>query len=218
MNPLDFEGVEEALHRGVVETIAFATHRRRDAGSGENPPMSVGGVLGGFKRRRNIVFAHGLKPPVKRLCGRFPVEPLPWPGIEGRSYGADILSGVHAEIGAFREVLSQQSVCVLVGAALPRTSRITEMDLDPGIDPQASVLGHLSPHEPPLRKFKTAAEICSTPKMTANATAPAAAPSVKSHVGDGGNRAISPIDLARDGSTTSRISSSAAASWRACSS
>src|SRR6201997_5892504 len=51
---------------------------------------------------------------------------------------------MHAEIGAFWKRLAQQSVGVLVGAALPWAVRIAEIDLDASIDLQACVLSHLS--------------------------------------------------------------------------
>src|SRR5215469_6357722 len=51
---------------------------------------------------------------------------------------------MHAEIGAFRKILAQQSVGVLIGAALPWAVRIAEIDLDASVDLQACVLSHLS--------------------------------------------------------------------------
>src|SRR3974390_2319890 len=51
---------------------------------------------------------------------------------------------MHAEIGAFWKILAQQSVGVLVGAALPWAVGIAEVDLDASIDLQACVLSHLS--------------------------------------------------------------------------
>jgi hypothetical protein len=48
-----------------------------------------------------------------------------------------------AQIRAFREVLSQESVGVLVRAALPRTVRIAEVDRQAGIHAQLCVLSHL---------------------------------------------------------------------------
>src|ERR1700749_3713711 len=51
---------------------------------------------------------------------------------------------MHAEIGAFWKILAQQSIGVLVGAALPWTVRIAEIDLDASVDLQACVLSHLS--------------------------------------------------------------------------
>src|SRR5690242_12719281 len=44
---------------------------------------------------------------------------------------------------AFREVLAQQSVGVLVTAALPRASRVAEVNLDVGGDGEGFVIGHL---------------------------------------------------------------------------
>src|SRR4051812_10667652 len=51
---------------------------------------------------------------------------------------------MHAEIDAFWKILAQQSVGILVGATLPWAVRITEIDLDTSVDPQACVLSHLS--------------------------------------------------------------------------
>src|SRR3954468_22175532 len=51
---------------------------------------------------------------------------------------------MRAEIGAFWEILAQQSVGVLVGATLPWAVRIAEIDLDASVDLQARVLSHLS--------------------------------------------------------------------------
>ena len=47
------------------------------------------------------------------------------------------------EVGALGEVLAQQAIGVLVGAALPRAVRVGEEDLDAGIGLQLGVLGHL---------------------------------------------------------------------------
>ena len=53
-------------------------------------------------------------------------------------------SGVwRAEVGALGEVLAQQAVGVLVGAALPGAVRVGEVDGEAGVDAQLGVLGHL---------------------------------------------------------------------------
>src|SRR6516165_4211962 len=57
---------------------------------------------------------------------------------------ATMSSALCAEIGAFWKILAQQSVGVLVGAALPWAVRIAEIDLDASVDLQACVLSHLS--------------------------------------------------------------------------
>src|SRR5215211_5602344 len=59
-----------------------------------------------------------------------------------------------AEVGAFREVLPQQPVGVLVRAALPRAVGIAEVDVDACVDLQARVLGHLGALIPGQRPSK----------------------------------------------------------------
>ena len=50
---------------------------------------------------------------------------------------------LRGEIGSAREILSQQTVGVLVAAALPRAVWIAEIDLHDGSDGEALVVGHL---------------------------------------------------------------------------
>src|SRR5438045_414455 len=64
--------------------------------------------------RRNTVFAGRQNQLIKRLCRRFPVEGLAGPPVEGSGHSGNFLGTVHAEIGAFREILAQQPVGVLV--------------------------------------------------------------------------------------------------------
>ena len=47
------------------------------------------------------------------------------------------------QVGAFGEVLAQQAVGVFVGAPLPWAVWVTEVDLEPGVDAELGVLGHL---------------------------------------------------------------------------
>ncbi len=47
------------------------------------------------------------------------------------------------QIHSLREVLSEQSVGVLVGTPLPGTLWITEVHLDIGVQAEAFVVGHL---------------------------------------------------------------------------
>jgi hypothetical protein len=49
---------------------------------------------------------------------------------------------VDAQVRAFREVLPQQPVGVLVSAALPWALRVAEVDLDTRIDLETIVLSH----------------------------------------------------------------------------
>jgi hypothetical protein len=48
-----------------------------------------------------------------------------------------------AQVGALGQVLAEQAVGVLVGAALPGAARVTELDLDTGVNRELQVLGHL---------------------------------------------------------------------------
>ena len=50
VDALDFERVEEALHRGVVEAVALAAHGRRYPSRGKDLAIAVGSVLGGLNR------------------------------------------------------------------------------------------------------------------------------------------------------------------------
>ena len=46
------------------------------------------------------------------------------------------------EVGAFGEVLTEETVGVLVGSTLPWTLRVAEVDVEVGICAELSVLGH----------------------------------------------------------------------------
>jgi hypothetical protein len=68
---------------------------------------------------------------VEDFGGRLPAERLAGPAVEGGGDGGEILGAVAGEVGAPREVLPQQAVGVLVGAALPRTLRVAEYTWTP---------------------------------------------------------------------------------------
>ena len=55
----------------------------------------------------------------------------------------EIILAVSGEVGAFREVLAYQPVGVLVRSSLPRRFRVTEIQLDTGINSELGVLSHL---------------------------------------------------------------------------
>jgi hypothetical protein len=52
-----------------------------------------------------------------------------------------VVTGPHAQVGALGKVLAEQAVGVFVGAALPGSVRVTEIDLQSGrdLDPPGSV-------------------------------------------------------------------------------
>ena len=47
---------------------------------------------------------------------------------------------MHGQVGALGKVLSQQAIGILVRAALPRTLRITKIDVDVGRHSKATVI------------------------------------------------------------------------------
>ena len=64
--------------------------------------------------------------------------------LSARATASRSLRAVSGEVGAFGEVLAEQAVGVLVGAALPGAVRVAEVDLDqPAVDPELGVLRHL---------------------------------------------------------------------------
>jgi hypothetical protein len=101
------------------------------------------GSQGGFKRPSQ----HGhwvlCQASVKRFGRGFPAEGFSWSRVEGCGNRGERLGAVHAQVRALREVLAQQPIGVLVGAALPRALRIAEVDLNACIDFERRMLGHL---------------------------------------------------------------------------
>jgi hypothetical protein len=59
-----------------------------------------------------------------------------------------------AEVGAFWEVLAQQSIGILVGASLPRALRIAKVNLKASVDFQARMLSHFCALIPSQRSSK----------------------------------------------------------------
>ena len=81
----------------------------------------------------------------EHLGGCPPPEGLAGSTVQRRRDACWLLGTVTGEVGAFGEVLAQQPVGVLVGAALSRASRITEIDLKAAVDPELDVFGRLDP-------------------------------------------------------------------------
>src|SRR6476469_6534830 len=88
---------------------------------------------------------------VKCLGGGSPDQGLARSGIKRRSHGREGVRAVHTQVSALREVLPQQPIGILVGAALPRAVRIAEVDLHTSIDQQLRVLAHFRPLIPGQR-------------------------------------------------------------------
>src|SRR5260370_36393734 len=79
----------------------------------------------------------------QRFGRRPPAECLTRSSVELVSHVVEFSLGYASQGVAFREVLAEKSVGVLVGAALPGTAGVAEVDGDPGVDCETLVLGHL---------------------------------------------------------------------------
>ena len=69
---------------------------------------------------------------VKSFCRRFKVQRLSWSLVELTRYFIQMSLRVYRQVRSLGEVLSQQSIGVLIGATLPRTLRIAEVDINVG--------------------------------------------------------------------------------------
>src|ERR1700692_1118519 len=67
---------------------------------------------------------------VKSLCWGFKLHGLTRPFVELASHFVQVGLRVHRQVGALREVLSQQAVGVLIRPALPRALRIAKINVD----------------------------------------------------------------------------------------
>jgi hypothetical protein len=67
--------------------------------------------------------------------GGLPAECLAWSVVERVGDGLDLLVVPSREVGAIREVLAQKAIgVILIGAALPGTLRVGEVDRNAGLD------------------------------------------------------------------------------------
>ena len=69
-----------------------------------------------------------------------PVERLSWPVVEFVGNSLEVLRRLTREIESFREVLPEQSVGVLVAAALPGRRGLAEVYVDAGGDREGAML------------------------------------------------------------------------------
>ena len=112
------------------------------------------GSQGGFNRSSQHVQFDCLQALVQSFGGSSPSEGLAGPCIERVSNNCEYVRTVCAQIGSFREVLSKQSIGVLVRSALPRAVRFAEVDGKAGCDPQIRMPGHLCSLVPGQRAAK----------------------------------------------------------------
>ena len=116
--------------------------------------ITIDGTEANSTGRRNTFSLTGLQALVQSFGGSSPSEGLAGPCIERVSNNCEYVRTVCAQIGSFREVLSKQSIGVLVRSALPRAVRFAEVDGKAGCDPQIRMLGHLCSLVPGQRAAK----------------------------------------------------------------
>ena len=76
---------------------------------------------------------------VEGLRGGLPVEGFAGSTVESCGDGVRVVSRVSAEVGAFGEVLTEETVGVLVGSTLPWCLGVAEVDGEVGIYTERSV-------------------------------------------------------------------------------
>src|SRR5467141_2658784 len=67
---------------------------------------------------------------IKSLCWGFKLQGLTWPFVELTSHFVQIGLRMHRQVSALRKVLSQQTIDVLIRAALPWVLRIAKINVD----------------------------------------------------------------------------------------
>src|SRR6478735_7778416 len=80
---------------------------------------------------------------IKSLCWGFKLQGLTWSFVELTSHFVQIGLRMHRQVGAVRKVLSQQTIGVLIRAALPRALRVAEVDIDVGRQGKSSMIRKL---------------------------------------------------------------------------
>src|SRR6202140_970887 len=77
---------------------------------------------------------------IKSLCWGFKLQGLTWSFVELTSHFVQIDLRVYRQVGALLKVLSQQTIGVLIRAALPRALRIAKINVDVGRQRKATMI------------------------------------------------------------------------------
>src|SRR5215204_2259017 len=143
-----FVGVAKMLWARAIESVGDGDRAESgSANASQTRPDRRPGLCDAAPSERQEVLVEG-------LGWRLVAEGLAGAAVERGRDGVELGRRVLAEVGAFREVLAQQAVGVLVGAALPGALRVAEVDGQPGVDAQLRVLGHLGALVPGQRATK----------------------------------------------------------------
>jgi hypothetical protein len=79
---------------------------------------------------------------VEGFGGCSPAEGLSGTAIEFSPHGFEGAGAMLRRVRAFRKVLTQKTVGVLIGSALPWAVRVAEVDRQSGVDAKLGTLGH----------------------------------------------------------------------------
>lgn len=77
--------------------------------------------------------------------GRGTVQTFSWARVEAMREGVQLARRIPRQVGALRQILTQQPIGVCIGTAVPGAVRIGTEDLDREPLGQLRVLGHLLP-------------------------------------------------------------------------
>jgi putative transposase len=100
------------------------------------------GVQGGFNRPSQRLINSSSDECIQCFRWRSPIQRFSRSRVHGLSDSLQGFRAVLGKIGSLGKILAQQPVCVFVRASLPRAVRITKIDKQAGIDPQAWMLSH----------------------------------------------------------------------------
>jgi hypothetical protein len=94
------------------------------------------------KYKELLVVCHEVEVGQEELSGAFSAEEFTLSQVEQPNELVQLILGILAEIFAFKAILSDKSIGILVGAALPEGVGIGEVDPDAGLGSEFFMLGH----------------------------------------------------------------------------
>ena len=124
--------IDVARSVGYESNAAFSKTFKRVVGANPGEYLKRGAVSTGRRNTGMEFTSRGIK-----------VQSFSRALVELASHLVEVGLGVAGQVGFLREVLAQQTVGVLVGAALPGALRIAEVDVDLGGDGEVFVTGQL---------------------------------------------------------------------------
>ena len=128
----------------MIRSLHVAYSQARRIELPELPPLAYRGLTAG---QEGVVSTSGSNRAGQEVgedfCWGSVAEDTAWPVVELAGHEVEV-GLVVGDLGALREVLAQQPVGVLVGAAFPRRVRVREVDVHSGREAERGVAGHLA--------------------------------------------------------------------------